>query len=92
MNKRDWFGLIIRLFGVWYFTQGLYFAFLGFIKDAGLDPNTQYPAPMEGAVSIFYLLLGVGLVCCAEFIVWMVYRVPPKPTPPDAASTRSTSD
>jgi hypothetical protein len=86
MRPRDLFGVAVRVIGFWFLTQAVYYGFWAFVKtNSGLGNPTISPRE-DVALSAIYLIMGALIMFCADPIVWLVYGIPMKTTPPDAAN------
>lgn len=91
MRPRDLFGVAVRVIGLWSLTQAVYWFFWAAVKSHAPslgNPNISVPEDM--AYATLYLLLGGLMIFLADPIVWLVYGLPAKPMPPDAANRPST--
>jgi hypothetical protein len=81
MRPRDLFGVAVRVLGVWFLSQNLYWFLWAAIKSNDVSFGNQHVPPHENiAYGIIYFVLGVLLLLCADPIVWIVYGWPPKPS------------
>jgi len=74
MRPRDLFGVAVRAIGIWWVTQGCYWAYWAFWKDrGGATSNPYVSAGVDVGSSIGFLLLGAILLVFADHIVRLVY-------------------
>src|SRR4249919_3290003 len=91
VKPRDLFGLAVRVLGLWFLTQNLYWFLWAAVKAHDSSFGNPNISPREDmGYGIIYLILGVLLMTCADPIVWAVYGLPPKLTRPDIADSDST--
>ena len=74
MKPRDVFGIGVRLLGVWFWSQAIYWAFWTYMKYAqtGLG-NPAITAREDLAYACLYLLLGTILFLGAGWLAWLAY-------------------
>jgi hypothetical protein len=90
MKPRDLFGLAVRVLGLWFLTQNLYWFLWAAVKAHDSSFGNPNITPHEDVgYGIIYLILGALLMTCADPIVWAVYGLPPKATPSDTAGGSS---
>jgi len=90
MKPRDLFGLAVRVIGLWFLTQNLYwFLWAAFKSNDPSFGNRAISAHEDVAYGIIYLILGAILICCADPIVWAVYGLPPKHKSSEESDIRS---
>lgn len=92
MRPRDWFGVAVRVLGLWFFTEAaerLYWVILK--TDFGLG-NPEITVKQEGMHAAFYCLLALILLFLADPIVWLVYGLPPKVTAQISREDGATGD
>jgi cobalamin synthase len=74
MKPRDLFGIGVRLLGVWFWSQAIYFAFWAYMKyaETGLG-NPALLARQDLAYACLYLLLGTAVFIGAGWLAWLAY-------------------
>ena len=91
MKPREVFGIGVRLLGVWFWSQAVYWAFWAYMKyaETGLG-NPTITAREDLAYACLYLLLGTALFIGAGWLVWLAYgETRPKPVKDEDASSES---
>lgn len=90
MKPRDLFGVAVRVIGLWFLTQNLYWFLWAAFKSSDTSFGNRAVSPHEDiAYGIIYLILGAILIVCADPIVWAVYGFPPKPKSSDESNIHS---
>jgi hypothetical protein len=80
MHARDWFGVGVRLIGVWQLTQAAYWGFYAVLKYNGHVGNPNIPPNEDVGIAIFYAALGLVVIILAGAIVRGVYGPLRSPT------------
>jgi len=73
MFARDWFGVGVRLIGLWQVVQGLYWGFYALLKYGSGFGNPSIPPQQDLGLAAFYAVLGVLLIVLADSIVRGIY-------------------
>jgi hypothetical protein len=86
MKARELFAVGVRLIGVWFWSQSVYWAFWAYMKNAqtGLG-NPVISANEDLAYACLYLLLGTALFVGCNGLVLLAYGGPRKTVNPDEA-------
>jgi hypothetical protein len=89
MRSRDFFGVAVRVIGLWEIVEGAYSGFWGVLKvNTGVGVST---ASEHYAFAIYFVVLGLLMIVLADPIVRMVYGSPSKIMPHDDAADRSSA-
>lgn len=73
MRARDLFGVGVRLMGVWFFTDALYWAFFAAVKSGGGPGNPRLSVAQDTAEAVIYVLTGAFLLLMADWLVRALY-------------------
>ena len=76
MTVGDVFGLIVRLAGLLMGVFGVFDFFHAVLAWAGFPAMSRYPAPVDAAAAVVWLVLGIGFVLGAPAITRFAYRTP----------------
>jgi len=85
MRPREWFGLGVRMLGLWFWTQAAYYAWFAFLKSPSIHiaTTTNIPQQEDVAFATYYVLVGTFLFVGTRVFVWLGYGDAPK-VPADA--------
>jgi hypothetical protein len=87
MKAREYFGVAVRLLGVWFWSQAVYWAFWAYLKGSEIGiGNPNISAREDLAHACIYLLLGTALFLGSTWLVWLAYGAPSTTQKPGAAS------
>lgn len=95
MEPRDLFGVGVRLTGVYFLSQVVYWGFWAVAKTETKDVigNPNIPASEDAAYALVYLVIGFLLIALADHIVLLVYgRRIRSVDPADDCSTDAAQD
>ena len=87
MRPRDWFGVAVRVIGLWFLAQAAHSALWFVWRTQGGEGDKFVPTGEHAGAALISFVVGLTIWLMADPITWVFYGLPPRPAPLEQRET-----